>query len=312
MAHHLFLGMYAFKIKKANTSNNDTLENNDFLSKAYPDCKEKFSEGFVQDIINLIDQKTYKNKENTHGAVLESQECHNSKRILDLLINGGITGISQFIIDESGRKTTLTRDQIVGLKFYARIWLPANTHTGYLFIQRYGTLSIKPVFDSIIHDVLNAKGFNMAGLRMVATTTQNRLESFLEHSTIKDVLIISKKSIHNTGSADASSAVIRLKNFTKPDNSKALVKADIPQALSNHGLTMTGSDYTVKATYLYQSKNYKEEKTVELDTSEQTINLIPNILVPESCIDSDNYPIFKEMQKFADAEMAQINRESKH
>ncbi|MDD3787359.1 MAG: hypothetical protein PHO94_01530 [Petrimonas sp.] len=47
--HRLFLGMYSFQIKKRNTSNLDVIENNEFLSKAYPDVEDKFTDGFVQD-----------------------------------------------------------------------------------------------------------------------------------------------------------------------------------------------------------------------------------------------------------------------
>ena len=55
----------------------------------------------------------------------------------------------------------------------------------------------------------------------------------------------------------------------------------------------------------------KEEKTVMLDSSEETINIIPNIIIPPSCIDKDNYPIFSKMQEFVDREMIQVRKEAK-
>ncbi len=97
--HNLYLAMYAFKIKKRNTSNKDYIKNNDFLEDAYPDIDDKFKNGFIQDIIRLIDSKTYKNKQETHGAILEQKFFSSTKRILDILINGGLTGIKQYIID---------------------------------------------------------------------------------------------------------------------------------------------------------------------------------------------------------------------
>ncbi len=310
MAHNLFLAMYAFKIKKAYSSNLDLIENNDFLSKAYPDKLNKFAEGFVQDIINLIDKKTFKNEQNTHGAILEDKLINNSRRILDILIDGGLTGIQQFIIDESGEKRILTKDDIIGLKFYARIWLPANTKSGYLFIQKYGSLSIKPIFDSIIQTVLREKDFSLAGNRLVATTTKVRQQEFLKHSTIKDIVVVSKESSHATGSFDASCATITLKNIITKNN-KTIKEDDITEVLKNHGFTIAARNYEIKATYQNKVGDHKEEKTVLLDSTDETINVIPNVIIPPTCIDIDNYPIFSKMQEFADMEMEQIKREVK-
>lgn len=106
MPHNLFLAMYTFKIKKRNTSNLDLIENNDFLSNAYPEKENAFSDGFVKDIIDFIDKKTFKNEQNTHGAILDDMKISIHQRILDILIDGGTTGIKQFIIDESGEKKT--------------------------------------------------------------------------------------------------------------------------------------------------------------------------------------------------------------
>ncbi|WP_321289386.1 hypothetical protein [uncultured Sunxiuqinia sp.] len=310
MSHNLFLGMYTFGIKKLNTPDSKRIEINDFLSNAYPDDDNKFTKGFVQNLIYLIDEKTYKNERNTHGAILEEKSINSSRRILDILIDGGTTGIKQFIIDESGKKRILSDSEIVGPKFYARIWMPANTKTGYLFIQKYGSFSIKPIFDDIIKDVLKSKGYNIINNSIKATTTKARQKEFLKRSTIRDIVIVSNRSSHETGAADAASAEIRLKNIITQKN-KVVGKTDMEAALKNHGFSIGRRDYDIKATYQNKIDDFKEERTIMLDSSEETINVIPNILIPQSCIDADNYPIFSKMQDFVDKEMIQVKKEAK-
>jgi len=310
MSHNLFLGMYSFRIKKQFTKNIKAINNNEFLSHAYPDEDYKFEKGFVQDVISLIDNKTYKNDKNTHGAILESKEFDSKKRTIDLIIDGGITGIKQYIIDESGEKEELSDKKTVGLKFYARIWLPANSNSGYLFIQKYGTLSIKPIFDSIIKKVLKKNDCSLVNRKLIATTTKKRQEYFMKYSSIKDVIVISKKSILDTNSVQASQAMIRLKNIKFVSDNK-IDKEDINKALKRHGFKILGRNYEMKATYENKVNDYKEQKTVILDDSEETINLIPSIVVPNRCIDKDNYPIFKRMQELVDSEMLQIKKEAK-
>lgn len=311
MAHNLFLGMYSFQIKKPFSSNLDVIENNDFLSKAYPNCQIKFSEGFVQEIISVFDKKAYKNEQNTLGAILNAQSFNATERTLDILINGGITGIKQFLIDESGSQTILSEKEIVGLRFFARIWLPANTNTGYLFLQRYGSLTIKPIFDSILKNILKVHDLGLVGNRLIATTTKKRQKEFLKYSSIKNISIVSKRSSHETGAADATSATIKLSNVSFKSN-REIRKEEIDAALKNHGFSIGERKYEIKATYEQQvNENYKEERTVVLDGSEETINVVPNILIPTDCYDADNYPIFEKMQKLVDDEMNQIKLEAK-
>ena len=310
MNHNLFLGMYSFKIKKKNTRNTKTIGINNFLSIAYPDKNNKFSDGFVQEIIKLLDTKTFKNERKTHGAILEEQSFNPSQRTFDLLINGGITGLKQYIIDESGEKNELSKDKTIGLKFYARLWLPSSSNSGYIFIQKYGSLSIKPIFDSIIKTVLNNNEFSLIHGRMIPTTTKKRQEQFMKHSQIKDITIVSKKSSYDTAFAQASQATIKLSNI-KLSKDGLVDKTDIDSALDSHGFKIADRDYLMKATYQNKTDSYNEEKTVVLDDSEETINIIPSILVPKKCVDIDNSPLFEEMKKLADLEIQQIIKESK-
>jgi hypothetical protein len=310
MSHNLFLAMYTFGIKKVNTSDTERVEINNFLSNAYPDEENKFTDGFVQDVINLIDEKAFKNERKTHGAILDEKAVKSSRRILDILIDGGITGIKQFIINEEGKRSELSENEIVGPKFFARIWLPSNTSTGYLFIQKYGALSIKPIFDDILKSILKTRNYSLINSRIIPTTTKKRQIEFLKKSTIRDVLIVSNNSSHETGAADASSASIRL-NKVVTKGSKTINKKEISAALKNHGFKIGDRNYLIKAIYQKRDENYKEERTVALDNSEETINVIPNIVIPSNCIDMDNYPIFDRLQEFVDAEMIQVKNEAK-
>ena len=312
MTHNLFLGMYTFSIKKIHTSNKKKTEINEYLSIAYPDTSgSKFGNGFVQDVISFIDQKAYKNERNTHGGIMSEKDFNISDRTLDLLIDGGITGLKQFIIDESGKKTVLSDGEIIGPKFFCRIWLPANTNTGYLFIQKYGSLSIKPLFDSIIKDVLKLRGFSIVTGTLKPSTTKARQKAFMKHSTLKDITIVSKSSSHNTGAADATTAEIRLKNFVPIKNTKVSIDEMVKSACENHGFTLENRNYEIKGTYRAETNGLTQERTTTLDSTEETINIIPSIVVPTGCIDSDNYPIFSKMQELVKNEMMVIKKEAK-
>lgn len=310
MSHNLFLGMYTFGIKKYGGHNRDLVELNNFLSVAYPDAENKFLDGFVQDVIELLDEKVFKNIKNTHGGTLDNKAVYGNRRILDIMIDGGITGVQQFLIKEDGEKEVLNKGNIVGPKFFGRIWLPSNSKTGYLFIQKYGSISIKPLFDDIIRNVLVKHDFNIVNSNLRPTTTQARMKQFLKKSTIKDITIVSRQSSFSTGTADANSATITLKRF-KSSKGKQIDAEDINAALKNHGFSIEGRDYDIKATYEHKTESVKEVRTVSLDTSEETINVIPNIIVPPPCIDIDNYPIFEQMQEFVDKEIEQVKKESK-
>lgn len=310
MAHNLFLAMYTFNIKKSNSKGNSLISNNDFLSNAYPDLEHKFSKGFAQDVISLMDNKIFKNEKETHGALLDAKSFNQSERSLDLLIDGGLTGIQQFLINEDGKKINLSKKDIVGPKFYARIWLPAASNTGYLFIQKYGSISIKPIFDSIIMNVFKNNGYHVIGSKINPATTKVRQEIFMKYSTIRDVTIVSKRRANDTGSPNASTATIKLSKV-KLNKEGMISQPDIVAACSKHGIVIDNRHYDIKATYVHQIEDYKEEKSVYLDGSEETINIIPNIIIPNDCIDSNNYPIFENMKKFVDREIEQVKKEAK-
>lgn len=311
MAHNLFLGMYSFRIKKKHTKNTEAITNNEFLSKAYDNIKaNKFENGFVQDIIKVFDLGTFKNTKNTHGAILEEKEFDKGNRTIDILINGGLTGLKQYLLDENGDKSELSEKDTVGLKFYARIWLPSNSKSGYIFLQKYGGLSIKPIFDAILKKILNDNDFSLVGRKIDPTTTKKRQKEFMKHSSIKDVILVSKRSLFDTNTMQARQATIKLSSI-KNSKGNTVDKGDIEKVLKNHGFTMADRHYEIKATYVNDEEGYKQERTVYLDDSEETINIIPSVIIPNKCIDIDNSPIFDEMKKFVDLEMEQVKKEAK-
>lgn len=305
--------MYTYSIKKKRTRIGAVLDNNEFLECAYPSLDgNKFELGFVQDIISLVDSKAYKNPQNTHGATLDKMKINATNRTLDIIIDGGLTGIKQFIIEDDGGKQELSNDDIVGLKFYARFWLPAGTKTAYVFIQKYGSMSIKPIFDSILIDLLKKYELTISNSKIKATTTKARLKQFLKNAELKNITIVSTTSINSTGAAEASSVEVKLKNFKPIRNSKQKAHMEgIKQALESHGFTIGNKVYEIKGTYEYSNNGVQEERTAKLDATEETINIVPNIVVPPNCIDIDNYPIFEKMIELVNDEMAQVRKESK-
>ena len=312
--HKLLLGMYSFQIKKRNTSDEDLIDINNFLADAYPAAKVKFSDGFADEVISFFDEKSFKNDKNTHGGTLDDKSIASENRYFDILIDGGITGIQQFLVDDEGNKQTISKENIVGLKFYARFWLPAAGKTAYLFIQRYDSLSIKPLFDALIEKILKNHGFITigSGSGLKQTTTEKRMKDFLRKAIIRDVTVISKQSSHDTGVGDAQTVTIKLKNISINKKDKKVTRDVVDAALKNHGFTLGDRQYEMTATYESRVENKKEEeKTVKLDTSIDSIRVVPNIIIPASCVDSVGYPIFDKMKEFVDNEITQIRLEAK-
>lgn len=312
--HKLYLGMYSFQIKKSRSGVDDVISINDFLSESYPSAENKFSDGFAQEIINLLDAKAFKNKSKTHGGTLDDKSIASENRYFDILIDGGLTGIEQFLVDEKGKKEKISRDKIVGLKFYARFWMPAGGKTGYIFIQKYSGLSLKPLFDEIIKTTLKKHGCSIAatGNNIRAITTKKRLQNFLKVSALRDVTVISKNSSHDTGAGDAQTVTVKLRNIKVNTKDKKIDKKVVEDALKNHGFIIGDRNYEMTATYesKYDGKK-EEEKTTKLDASEDSINIIPNILLPSRCIDLNGYPNFMETKLFVDDEIKQIKIEAK-
>lgn len=311
MAHKLFLDMYMFQIKKRFSNKQEPVNNNDYLSDAYPDKDKKFEDGFVKDIVEIIENKVYKNKANTHGATLRQFNIINDKRYFDIMLDGGLTGIKQFIIDsESREKTNIKENDVTGMMFFARVWFPAGSNTGYVFIQRCGTLTIKSIFPSILSEILDSHGYSLMGRNIHKLTTIKRQEDFLNKSSLKYVYVIGKRgSEHDTSGLKAVPAKLRLKGtlVLKPKLTEEAIREEA--RLSGFPLEDNVS-YDIRATY--EHNDTKEEKTGPIGVADDSINIVPNILIPLDCVDADNYPIYEKMRKFVDSEMNEIIRESKN
>lgn len=301
--HRLFLGMYSFKIKKRTTSNKDVIGINDFLSRAYPDLERRFEKGFVQDIINLFDLKLFKTKDETHGGILEEMDFSQKNRTFDLMINGGVKGLKHYLINEEGGKAEISDSDIIGLKFFARIWMPAGSDAGYIFIQRYNNSSLKPLFDSIVQSVLDKYNFILAGGRIEKTTTEKRQKKFLNKASVKEITVIIPESAHDTGLPTPRTAYISLKRV--PLNKEKINRNTVMVLLERMGIKVE-RDFSYQTLYETDDNGYREEKTVKADLEEK---LIPNTLISSDCIDENNHPIFKKMQMFATNEMEQVLKE---
>lgn len=311
MKHKLYLDLYSFTFKEKG-KNGKQLSNNDFLSKAYPSITEnKFIEGFAQQMINLLDKKVYKNKEGTRGAILETKLLKGENRIFDILINGGTTGIKQYLINEEGKQEDINEKDVIGLKFYARFWLPAGSKTGFIFLQKYGGISIKPIFDSMIEDLIKPLNLTKTAAKLKATTTKKRMEEFLKHSDVKEITIIGENGKFDTGGLNSSTAEIRLKRISSV---KELSRKDIikkaKKDLKKYGFSIADRDYKIKAKFAYKiNEDTTQVRTIYLG-NEEDHNIVPNILIPNFLINEDNSPKFKQLGSFVSKEIEQLKKES--
>lgn len=317
MKHKLYLDLYSFKFRERNSKKDDLdkgLSNNEFLSKAYSSVEEnKFSQGFAQNIISFLDQKVYKNRDGTRGAILENKMIREADRVFDILINGGTTGLKQYIIDEEGKKEEIDKKDIVGLKFYARFWLPSGSDTGFIFLQKYGGISIKPIFDSIIVDIIEPLNLVKSAARLKATTTQKRMQEFLDSSDIKEVTLIGNNRINETGGLRASSAELR---FSGTNSIRTLsprkIREKAKKEAKKFGFILEGTEYKVKVKYVQKiNENTKQQRTVYLGEESDENKIIPNIWIPKDLINTDNSPKFKELGDFVDQEIEQLKKEAK-
>lgn len=311
MAHNLFLSTFEFKVKKNKSdSKNKTISVNEFLSLAYPN--KNFAEGFVQDIVDLFDKTAVKSNGDTHGAALEeNKDIQESKRIFDFMLDGGLTGIKQFLVNEDGTKTTIENSKIVGPKFFVRFFLPSGSNSCYLFLQKYSSLSIKPLLDTIIKKVLENHGLFISG-KLTQLTTKKRQELFFQYARLKEVSIVEKSSHSDTGVFGASKAFIKLSSL-KHSKDEVIDEKQITKLLKRHGISIKDfSDYDVQGKYLHQVEDYKEEKTLPIiGVAEEDLNFVPNLFIPAMYRNEDNHPIFEKMQKFVDIEIDNLNKESK-
>ncbi|MBD3627576.1 hypothetical protein [Cyclobacterium sp.] len=308
--HDLYLSMYVFQIKKHNTADDKTISSNDFMALAYPDFDNPFLEGFTQELVSSLEEKAYKSNKGTHGGILEDKKIRGHMRMVDIMINGGITGIKQVVIDEKGEKRELSEKEIVGMKFYFRVWLPTNGNLGYVFVQSYNTLSIKDLVQDIVESILKKHGHRFSGGRMLNTTTKKRQKDFLKKASLKHIVVLSNKNANSTSFANAGLLELTLKNVSIHGDDK-LDFDEIKKISKAHGILLKGKNFVLKGKYELPHGKKKEIKTVPLSESQDNIKVVPNVKIPNYCIGEDNYPNIDEMIKFVDNEIDQIKRELK-
>lgn len=300
MEHKLYLETLEFKIKKINARRHDVLTNQEVLSTLYPGSDKAFKR-LVQDLINQIGQKThlpYKNK--THGGLLVKWELSVPNRTADFIINGGLTGLEQSQINKDGGIKLISADDIIGLPHFVRIWLPAGTDSGFVFMQKYGgAANIKLLLTELIHNILKPNDLILVERRLKSVTTKERMEDFISKSKLHSISLVQTKRINDTGSVKTQSTRIKLSGLKKSSVENYTIDS-IGEDLSERGITISGNEkFSVTALL----KNGKEEKTVTLDQTGDYDGFIPNLNIPEKCYDTKKNPIFKKMQKFVTSEM---------
>ncbi len=305
MGHQLSLNIYSVQFKLLRKQ--DIIENNDVLSILYPDIEgDKFQNGFCAELVKQIETKPFKTNDNTHGAKIDSSNMAFSNRIFDFILDGGLTGLEQFIIDENGdEKQKIGASDIVGHKFFIRIWMPTGNST-FVFIQKLSGLSLKPLVEDLLLNLV--KNYDLRIAKFNQVTTQKRLEEFNQKSTLKYISIISSESQSDTG-INAKEVEIRLKGISGISSKTTNILTKIKDVLNKHKITLEKNTVTTKGVFEYEEDGLKQERTGVIQKNGGDIQLIPGILIPNECIGSDNYPIFQNVRNFVDSEMKQLKTE---
>ena len=309
MSHKLNLGMYSFRIKISHQSDTEVMTIGEFLENAYSGEEQPFV-CFADDFLNHL-RSLYKTKDRDLGGILLDSKLDAANRKLDIFIDGGITGIKQSLISSTEERQEITPDDTVGLRFFIRFWME-QSNSGYIFIQSYSVLSIRKLIQEILYKTLKDRGFSIVQKHIQKTTTRKRMKEFLEDSVPIAITLINKTSDFDPTRTKTSSARLELRGNLPSITD--MTKDGIQQyARCRHGIILEEQNiYRYKVTYRTQDeRGDMEERTIPLETDLGDIKLIPNIVVPQECIDKDNYPIFEEMQIFCDNEIKQILREIK-
>ena len=310
MAHKLNLVMYAFQIKRIRTKDSEKVSIGEFFSNAYPGQKNPF-ELFAGEFVDKL-KGLYKTKDNDLGGVLINSALDCEQRTLDCLIDGGITGIRQSLISSPKDRKEITPNDTVGLHFFIRIWM-CQSDTIYVFIQSYSLLTIRKLVEEILYKLLASKDHTIINRHMQKTTTQKRMDAFLKSSIPIAVSIISKPSEFDPVQTQTSSAKLVLRGELSMDD---IADKDSIQdfARSRHGIYLDEANNAYRYNITYRTQNERgepEERTVPLEVDLGDMKLIPNIVIPNTCIDEDNYPHFENMRRFCDEEIEQILEEIK-
>lgn len=312
MPHKLLLSTYSFQYKKIRARGGQGFSVNEFLEHAYPQFERKFLDGFIADVVDILSTRL-DNKQGTHGGILLEKSFSEKDRFVDLMINGGLTGIKRFMIDEDGNQTDISDKNIVGLKFFVRFWLPSQSNSAFMFMQHYDHLNIKPIYDQIIKEVGKKHNVNLVGTKLYQTSTEKRIKEFVKFSKVQEIRVISKKSRYQTSSVNVESTNASIKigglvNIDIPSLSLKKVK-DLSES---HGFSIEGRDYKVRASLVSEKGSSDESKSIDLYfNEEENFNIIPRIELPDDCYDVYNHPRFDEMKSFVNNEIEQIKRESK-
>lgn len=308
MPHKLNLGMYAFQIKRVRTKDSERVSIGEFFSNAYPGQTQPF-EFFADEFLNKL-KGLYKTRDNDLGGILIKSELDPLQRTLDCLIDGGITGIRQSLISSPEERKEITPNDTVCMHFFIRIWM-CQSDTAYVFIQSYSLLTIRKLVEEVLHTLLSAKDYTIINKHMQKTTTRKRMKAFLKSSIPIAVSVISKPSEFDPYLTQTTSAKVVLKGNLSMDDI-ADTKSIKDFARNHHGIYLDETNNAYRYNVTYKAQNERgdfEERTVPLEVDMGDMMLIPNIVIPNTCIDEDNYPNFEKMRKFCDDEIKQILEE---
>lgn len=308
----LLLGIYSFKIKPKRKSDHHVIQIDKFLNDAYPSVSNKFMQGFCADIKNMT-TAVIKNNEGNVGAIFTKEAVNQAKRYYDILLDGGNTGVEQFIIDETtGKRTKAGKDKIIGPQFFARFYLPSGTDTAFVFIQSYANMTIKGIYDTIVNELLDKYEFRMVPGRLQQTTTSKRYQQFINSSESVAVSMIKKVGHSNTNALQANTVKINLEGISLPKGlTEAQIIDNIIKTLNTVNIKVTnrtGFTYNTKL----KNQGDKSQRTASLGYRKQDLNFVPRIIMDTKCIDTNtNFPIFKQVQEFIDDEIGILRKENK-
>ncbi|KGO02384.1 hypothetical protein HQ42_07300 [Porphyromonas gulae] len=258
----------------------------------------------VELFIKQIDNKIYKKK--GLGGILFDKKVRSSERIFDFMLDGGTTGFIQSLIKPSGTKDVIDKDAVVGPKFFVRLWMP-HADYGFLFIQSYSTLSIKPIIEELLDETLRHLDCQLLKKPIVRTTTQERINQFLGTATVVSITIFAPSSPHSTKVGEIKDAAIRI---TGASIAKTVLSQGVSALNKLFGISYHPSKETrYQITYESEGKE-RSFRTDDLIDDRGNVKIIPPIYLPQNCIDENSHPRFEELGQFVDVEMAKLKGDS--
>lgn len=273
------------------------------LSQSYPNKTPMAA--LLQAIIKDFDTSSFQlNAESSKAICFQNMSVFNIQEDQNYISGrflGGNTG-QQYDVYDNSDSTTVTHivkpTEVASLPFYFLLWKPKGFTTGVLIVHRYSTSSCLSLFNKCLRDFFKNLGYKFYDVKF---SPRDVINKFLQNCTITQIGISYKKGLNN----ELKPQVDLLKGnsiLAKINNISLSAKKLIEDISYKHKVTNEISEiFPNFDSNLHNLKFYYVNSKGE--TASSTIDelncLLPSVCLDVNCVNSNNTPDWKEIEKVA-------------